>query len=104
MKPGSVIVDIAADAGGNCALTKPGEDGDDAERGARPGIHQLARPHPRRVLRALCPEPAHLPDDVLGHEAGAPKLPPEDEIVRGVMLTRGGQVVHPSLAQQAKAA
>jgi hypothetical protein len=24
--------------------------------------------------------------------------------VRGVMLTRGGQVVHPSLAQQAKAA
>src|SRR5215211_3776177 len=37
-------------------------------------------------------------------EAGAPKLPPEDEIVRGVMLTRGGQVVHPSLTQQAKAA
>ncbi len=25
MKPGSVIVDIAADAGGNCALTRPGE-------------------------------------------------------------------------------
>jgi NAD(P) transhydrogenase subunit alpha len=23
MKPGSVIVDIAADAGGNCAATKP---------------------------------------------------------------------------------
>lgn len=26
MKTGSVIVDIAAEAGGNCALTKPGED------------------------------------------------------------------------------
>ena len=25
MKPGSVIVDLAADGGGNCALTKPGE-------------------------------------------------------------------------------
>ena len=25
MKPGSVIVDLAADTGGNCALTKPGE-------------------------------------------------------------------------------
>ena len=25
MKPGSVIVDLAAEAGGNCALTKPGE-------------------------------------------------------------------------------
>ena len=25
MKPGSVIVDLAADAGGNCAMTKPGD-------------------------------------------------------------------------------
>lgn len=25
MKPGSVIVDLAAEAGGNCELTKPGE-------------------------------------------------------------------------------
>ena len=25
MKPGSVIVDLAAEQGGNCALTKPGE-------------------------------------------------------------------------------
>ena len=25
MKPGSVVVDLAADTGGNCALTKPGE-------------------------------------------------------------------------------
>jgi NAD(P) transhydrogenase subunit alpha len=27
-------------------------------------------------------------------EAKRPKLPEDDEIVRGVMLTRGGQVVH----------
>ncbi len=26
MKPGSVIVDLAADGGGNCELSKPGED------------------------------------------------------------------------------
>ena len=25
MRPGSVIVDLAAEAGGNCELTKPGE-------------------------------------------------------------------------------
>ena len=25
MRPGSVIVDLAAEAGGNCAATKPGE-------------------------------------------------------------------------------
>jgi NAD(P) transhydrogenase subunit alpha len=26
MSPGSVIVDLAAEAGGNCELTEPGED------------------------------------------------------------------------------
>jgi NAD(P) transhydrogenase subunit alpha len=36
-------------------------------------------------------------------EAKAPKLPAEDEIVKGVLLTRGGAVVHPSFAP-AKAA
>jgi H+-translocating NAD(P) transhydrogenase subunit alpha len=25
MRPGSVIVDLAADTGGNCAVTRPGE-------------------------------------------------------------------------------
>lgn len=25
MKPGSIVVDMAAEAGGNCAVTKPGE-------------------------------------------------------------------------------
>ena len=27
MKPGSVIVDLAGEAGGNCELTEPGRDG-----------------------------------------------------------------------------
>ena len=31
-------------------------------------------------------------------EGRAPKLPPEDAIVQGVMLTRGGQVVHEKFA------
>jgi NAD(P) transhydrogenase subunit alpha len=29
-------------------------------------------------------------------DANAPKLPPDDDIVKGVMLTRGGAVVHPN--------
>jgi NAD(P) transhydrogenase subunit alpha len=31
-------------------------------------------------------------------EAKAPKLPPEDDIVAGVTLTRGGAVVHKNFA------
>ena len=99
MKPGSVVVDIAADAGGNCAATKPGE--------------EVVTPNGVRVL-GFSNWPGRIPaassalyarnlltflTTFWDKEAAAPKLPPEDEIVRGVMLTRGGQVVHPSLAQ-----
>ncbi len=34
-------------------------------------------------------------------EAGAPRLPGDDEIVRGVLLTRAGAVIHPQFAQPA---
>ena len=104
MKPGSVVVDIAADAGGNCALTKPGE-----EARTPNGVRILGFSNwPGRIPAASSALYARNLLTFLttfwDKEAGAPKLPPEDEIVRGVMLTRGGQVVHPSLTQQAKAA
>ncbi len=103
MKPGSVIVDIAADAGGNCELTRPGE--------------EVVTPNGVRIL-GFSNWPGRIPAAASSlyarnlltflttfwdKEAKAPKLPPEDEIVRGVTLTRGGQVVHPILTA-AKAA
>ena len=98
MKPGSVIVDIAADAGGNCALTKPGEaittDGGVKVLGHRnwPGRIPAAASalYARNLLTFLT--------TFWDKEARAPTLPEEDEIVKGVMLTRGGAVVHPSVA------
>jgi hypothetical protein len=36
-------------------------------------------------------------------DAKAPKLPPEDEIVKGVMLTRGGAIVHANFEAEAAA-
>ncbi|MDO9709460.1 Re/Si-specific NAD(P)(+) transhydrogenase subunit alpha [Paracraurococcus lichenis] len=100
MRPGSVIVDIAADAGGNVALTKPGEMVV-TENGVKIlGFHNW----PGRISGASS---ALFARNLLtflttfwDKEAKAPKLPAEDEIVRGVMLTRGGAVVHPSFATQ----
>jgi NAD(P) transhydrogenase subunit alpha len=92
MKPGSVIVDIAADSGGNCALTKPGERWT-TPNGSASWLHQLARaasPPPSSALYAR--NLLTFLTTFWDKEAGAPKLRPEDEIVRGVMLTRGGQV------------
>ncbi|MBX9749927.1 MAG: Re/Si-specific NAD(P)(+) transhydrogenase subunit alpha [Roseococcus sp.] len=94
MKPGAVIVDIAADAGGNCAATVPGE--------------MIVTPNGVKVL-GFTNWPGRIPAAASAlyarnlltflttfwdKEAKAPKLPPEDDIVAGVTLTRGGAVVH----------
>ncbi|MBW8270765.1 Re/Si-specific NAD(P)(+) transhydrogenase subunit alpha [Caldovatus aquaticus] len=103
MRPGSVIVDIAAEAGGNVALTKPGEMVV-TENGVKilgyanwPGRIPAAASalYARNLLTFLA--------TFWDKEARAPRLPEEDEIVRGVLLTRGGRVVHPQFAP-AKAA
>jgi NAD(P) transhydrogenase subunit alpha len=96
MKPGSVIVDIASDAGGNCALTRPGE------RVVTPnGVVILGyRNWPARIPAAASSLYARNLLTFLttfwDKESSKPMLPAEDELVRGVMLTRGGQVVHPN--------
>ncbi len=103
MKPGSVVVDIAADNGGNCAATKPGEavtTGNGVKvLGYRnwPGRIPVAASslYSRNLLTFLT--------TFWDKEAKAPKLPADDEIVRGTMLTRGGQVVHANF-QPAQAA
>ena len=57
MRPGSVIVDLASDAGGNCAATHPGQSIATHERRYRAGLLQLARRIPvarRRCTHATC--------------------------------------------------
>ncbi len=103
MKPGSVVVDIAADGGGNCAATVPGELTTTAN-----GVKVLGyRNWPGRIPVAASNLYARNLLTFLttfwDKDAKAPKLPETDEIVRGTMLTRGGQVVH-ALFQPAQAA
>ncbi len=96
MRPGSVIVDLASDAGGNCEATKPGE--------------SIVTPNGVRILgwnnwpgRIPVASSALYARNLLtflttfwDKDAKAPKLPEGDDIVKGVMLTRGGAVVHPN--------
>ncbi len=103
MRPGSVVVDLAADAGGNCAATKPGRARRHRER-RRPcsaGTTGRAR-IPVAATRALCPQPADLPHHLLGQGSAGPALPDDDDIVKGVLLTRGGAIVHPQFAPAAE--
>lgn len=102
MRAGSIIVDLAAEAGGNCAATSPGE------RVTTPnGVTILGFNNwPGRIAVASSALYARNLLTFLttfwDKEAGAPKLPESDDIVKGVMLTRGGNAVHPNfLPQQA---
>ena len=103
MKPGSVVIDLASDAGGNCALTVPGEaittPGGVKVLGFRnwPGRIAVASSalYARNLLTFLT--------SFWDKEAKAPKLPESDEIVRGTLLTRGGAVVHSQFAPKAAA-
>ncbi len=101
MRPGSVIVDIAADGGGNCEATHPGEAYVTAN-----GVKVLGyRNWPGRISVAASTLYAKNLLTFLttfwDKEAGAPKLPEDDAIVQGVLLTRGGAVVHANFAQAA---
>lgn len=91
MQPGSVIVDIAAERGGNCALTQPGE------TVVHNGVTILG--------------PLNLPSTVAHHASqlfaknvvtfllnivkeGQLKIDVGDEIVRDTLITQNGEVVH----------
>ncbi len=94
MRAGSVIIDLAADAGGNCALTQPG-----ASILTENGVQVLGwRNWPGRIPVASSQLYARNLLTFLttfwDKEARAPKLPESDEIVKGVALTRAGAVVH----------
>jgi NAD(P) transhydrogenase subunit alpha len=96
MKPGSVIVDLAVEQGGNVEGAVAGE------VAVRHGVKIVGH---RNVPSRLAADASALYARNLFNflsafwdkEAKRPVLPDEDEIVQGVRLTRGGQVVNARL-------
>jgi NAD(P) transhydrogenase subunit alpha len=97
MRPGSVIIDLAVAQGGNCPLSKP---------------DQLVEAGGVKIM-GFTNLPARLPADasslyarnllallplLTNKDTKAFEPAWDDEIVKGALVTRGGAVVHPSLA------
>ncbi len=90
MQPGSVIIDLAASTGGNCACTTPDAEvdvdgvivlGPTNPAAAMPATaSDLFAANVRALVRLLAPEAALAPDW-------------DDEIVAGALVARGGAVV-----------
>jgi len=107
MAPGSVIVDLAAERGGNCELTRA-DDVVVAGGVTVLGPTNLAAGVPyhasQMYARNIVTLVQHLvqrekgPD---GKPSGPPRvvLNPDDEITREILVTRDGRVVHPRVAE-----
>jgi NAD(P) transhydrogenase subunit alpha len=86
MRPGSVIVDLAAEAGGNCELTVPGEE---AVRGGVTivGLTNLPSTMPFHASQLLSKNIAALLALIVAD--GEVRLDWDDEVVAGTCVTRG---------------
>jgi NAD(P) transhydrogenase subunit alpha len=104
MRAGSVVVDLAADAGGNCAATRPGERVVTANGATVLGWHNWPARIPVAASALYARNLVTFLSTFWDKDAGAPRLPPEDDIVKGVLLTRDGVVVHPQFAPPQSAA
>lgn len=91
MRPGSIIVDLAAEQGGNCALTEPGQE---VERHGVTIIGAVNLPstvpfHASQMYaRTVTSYLFHLLKD------GKPQLDLADELTRGPLVTHAGEIVH----------
>jgi NAD(P) transhydrogenase subunit alpha len=102
MKPGSVIVDLAGETGGNCELTEPG---------------QTVVKHDVTIVSPLN-LPSSMPEhasalyarnvqsllELLVDDEGALSLDFDDEIIAGACITRGGEIVHEAARKTVDAA
>ena len=96
MAPGSVIVDIAAERGGNCELTQPGENV--VEHGVKIlGVVNLPSTVPFHASQMY----AHNISTFVQHLApeGELQLDMEDEITRETLVAREGQIVNPRVRE-----
>jgi NAD(P) transhydrogenase subunit alpha len=101
MAPGTVIVDLAAERGGNCELTKPDE------TVVHRGVTILGPSNPAALVpfhasqmyaRNITTFLMHL----LGKDGAKQQtmpLDPNEEITRETLLARNGEVVHPRVKE-----
>ena len=96
MRPGSVIVDMAADAGGNVEGTVPGENLE--KHGVTIiGASNLARSLAADASALFARNLYNFLSAFWDKDKAAPVLPDDDEIVKGIRLTRGGKLVNERL-------
>jgi NAD(P) transhydrogenase subunit alpha len=91
MKPGSVIVDLAGEAGGNCELSEPGKTVicHDVKIAAPLNVPSTMAEHASQLYARNVQSLLELMI-----KDGGLELDFDDEIIAGACVTRGGEIVH----------
>jgi NAD(P) transhydrogenase subunit alpha len=100
MKPGSVILDMAVEQGGNCPLS---------EFGTTIVRHNVKIIGPANLAAGLATDASALfarnllnfITPLVDKETKVLKVSMDDEVVKGALVTHGGAIVHPALATPA---
>ena len=101
MKPGAVIIDLAAERGGNCELTKPGETFVTDNGVTIVGPLNYAGTVPVNASSLYARNLLSFIGLMIDKEEGKLEINWDDDIIQGTLLAKDGALVHPNLTQQA---
>lgn len=94
MKPGSVIVDLASERGGNCELTEPGRVVE--KHGVRLiGYTDLPSRMAKVSSDLYATNLVHLMTELTPEKDGKPVVNMDDEVIRGLTVVKGEEVTWP---------
>ena len=95
MKPGSVIVDLAAERGGNCDLTVP-DQAIESPNGVRIiGYTDFPSRMATQASTLYSTNIRHMMDDLTPAKDGVPVVNMDDDVIRGATATKDGAITFP---------
>ncbi len=95
MKAGSVIIDLAAERGGNCDLTVPDEKIETKNGVTIIGYTDLPSRMATQSSTLYSTNIRHMMDDLTPEKDGVPVHNMEDDVIRGATVTHGGEITFP---------
>ncbi len=103
MKPGSVIVDMAAEQGGNCELTEPGQAV--VRHGVTiVGYTDLVSRLAKQSSTLYATNLFRLSEELCKTKDGVIDVNMQDDAIRGLTVTKGGEITWPAPAPKSPAA
>jgi NAD(P) transhydrogenase subunit alpha len=100
MKPGSVIVDLAAERGGNCELTEPGKTIVTANGVTIAGPLNLAGTIAVNASSLYAKNLLAFIETMIDKKEKVLAVNWDDELVKGTLVAKGGALVHPNLVSK----